>query len=120
MCGSVSMLYRSIFRRSSAFNAWRIISSKSIGFILTHAHADHVAGMDDLRRFVDFRDGDGVPIFGFSEALETVRRMYPYAMRDRPEFRGYPAFIPNLVERNEVIEFSVGYYRNDRSSTRTF
>jgi phosphoribosyl 1,2-cyclic phosphate phosphodiesterase len=76
--------------------------------VLTHAHADHIAGMDDLRRFVDFRDGDGVPVYAFPEVLERLKAMYPYAVRDRPEFRGYPAFVPYAVQRNEVLEFPWG------------
>lgn len=76
--------------------------------VLTHAHADHVAGMDDLRRFVDFREGEGIPVYGFEEVLERIRLMYPYAVRDRPEFRGYPAFIPNQVGRNTTMEFPWG------------
>lgn len=76
--------------------------------ILTHAHADHIAGMDDLRRFVDFRNGDGVPVYAFPEVLERVKDIYPYAVRDRPEFRGYPAFIPHKTERNQAIQFPWG------------
>tara|TARA_Y100000588_G_scaffold387577_1_gene485659 strand:- start:12450 stop:13250 length:801 start_codon:yes stop_codon:yes gene_type:complete len=82
--------------------------SKIDSVILTHAHADHMAGMDDLRCFVDFRDGKGVPVFGFDEVLERLHSMYPYAVRDKPEFRGYPAFIPHRVERNQILEFPWG------------
>ena len=76
--------------------------------VLTHSHADHIAGMDDLRCFVDFRDGEGIPVYGFSETLDRLHNMYPYAVRDRPEFRGYPAFVPNIVERDESVEFPWG------------
>jgi phosphoribosyl 1,2-cyclic phosphate phosphodiesterase len=76
--------------------------------VMTHGHADHIAGMDDLRRFVDFRNGEGIPVYGFCETLDRMRNMYPYAVRDRPEFRGYPAFVPQLVERNETLEFPWG------------
>lgn len=76
--------------------------------VLTHAHADHIAGMDDLRCFVDFREGKGLPVYGFSETLERLQQIYPYAVRDRPEFRGYPAFIPRRIERNSVVDFPWG------------
>ena len=65
--------------------------------VLTHGHADHIAGMDDLRRFVDFRHGDGLPVYGSQPTLDRLRQMYPYAVRDRPEFPGYPAFVPHAV-----------------------
>jgi phosphoribosyl 1,2-cyclic phosphate phosphodiesterase len=61
-------------------------------FILTHGHADHVLGMDDLRRYCDLRGGEGLPVSSTPDALERVRAIYPYAIGDRPEFRGYPAF----------------------------
>lgn len=61
-------------------------------FFLTHGHADHVLGMDDLRRFIDLRGGEALPVWGTAEGLERVRAIYPYAIRAKPEFKGYPAF----------------------------
>jgi len=71
-------------------------------FVLTHGHADHLAGMDDLRRFCDLRGGDGLPVYSTEEGLQRVRSVYPYAIRDRPLVRGYPAFrllpMPGLLD----------------------
>jgi phosphoribosyl 1,2-cyclic phosphate phosphodiesterase len=61
-------------------------------FILTHGHSDHVAGMDDLRRFCDLRGGEALTIHSTDEGMERVRAIYPYAIVDRPVVRGYPAF----------------------------
>jgi phosphoribosyl 1,2-cyclic phosphate phosphodiesterase len=72
-------------------------------FILTHGHADHILGMDDLRRFIDLRDGEALPVYSSEEGLQRVREIYPYAIRPKPEFRGYPAFLPHLMpERLEL------------------
>jgi len=60
--------------------------------ILTHAHADHIMGMDDLRRFVDMRAGDALPVYADADTQQRVREIYPYAIRQKPEFKGYPAF----------------------------
>ncbi len=68
-------------------------------FILTHGHADHVMGMDDLRRFIDMRKGEALPVYSTGEGLERVRAIYPYAIRDRPEFMGYPAFALHPMPR---------------------
>lgn len=76
--------------------------------VLTHGHADHIAGMDDLRRFVDFRSGDGLPVYGSLPTLERMRQMFPYAMRKRPEFIGYPAFVPHEVHPPQTLEFPWG------------
>lgn len=71
-------------------------------FVLTHGHADHVLGMDDLRRFIDLRGGDALPVYSSPEGLDRIRAIYPYAIRAKPEFKGYPAF--SLQEMPELLE----------------
>ena len=66
-------------------------------FFVTHGHADHIMGMDDLRRFIDLRDGQGMPVYSTAEGLERLASIYPYAMRPKPEFKGYPAFVPHKM-----------------------
>jgi phosphoribosyl 1,2-cyclic phosphate phosphodiesterase len=61
-------------------------------FILTHGHADHILGMDDLRRFIDLRNGEALPVYSSAEGLDRVRAIFPYAICDRPAVSGYPAF----------------------------
>lgn len=61
-------------------------------FFLTHGHADHIMGMDDLRRFIDLRGGQALPVYSNAEGLDRVASIYPYAIRPKPEFKGYPAF----------------------------
>jgi phosphoribosyl 1,2-cyclic phosphate phosphodiesterase len=75
-------------------------------FVLTHPHADHILGMDDLRRFCDLRGGEAIPVFASSQSLARIREIYPYANRVRPEFRGYPAFAPH--EMPPVLDLGVG------------
>jgi len=61
-------------------------------FILTHEHADHMAGMDDLRRFCDFKGGEAMDVLSTTQGLERVRAVFPYAIMDKPSSRGYVAF----------------------------
>lgn len=61
-------------------------------FILTHGHADHIAGIDDLRRFCDLRGGKALPVHNTPEGLARVRSMFPYAILEQPKSKGYPAF----------------------------
>ncbi len=51
--------------------------------VLTHAHADHIMGMDDLRRYCVLRRGK-MPIYGGAATLETVKRIYSYAFHGSP------------------------------------
>lgn len=61
-------------------------------FILTHGHADHVAGMDDLRRHCDQLGGVALPVWSTEAGLARVRAMFPYAIGEKPASKGYAAF----------------------------
>lgn len=75
-------------------------------FILTHGHADHVTGMDDLRRFCDLHGGNALTVYSTDEGMGRVLAIYPYAMSERPISKGYAAF--KLVEMPQVIELPQG------------
>ena len=66
-------------------------------FILTHGHADHVLGMDDLRRFCDLKGGAAIPVYSSEEGIERVKAIYPYAITDKPVSKGYPVFKTELM-----------------------
>jgi phosphoribosyl 1,2-cyclic phosphate phosphodiesterase len=75
-------------------------------FILTHGHADHIAGMDDLRRFCDLIGGNALPVYSTEEGMGRVLAMYPYAMAERPIAKGYAAF--RLIAMPSVLELPQG------------
>lgn len=79
-------------------------------FILTHGHSDHVAGMDDLRRFCDLRGGQALTVYSTDEGMARILAIYPYAIMDRPIVRGYPAF--QLAEMPEALELPQGTIRS--------
>ncbi len=45
--------------------------------LYTHAHADHILGLDDLRPF-NYGRPDQIPIYARREALETIQRVFRY------------------------------------------
>lgn len=79
-------------------------------FILTHGHADHILGMDDLRRYCDLREDASLPVYCSEEGEERIRAIFPYAFAPRGEKRdGYARFdlhrMPAKLELPEgVIE----------------
>src|SRR3954467_11004351 len=75
-------------------------------FILTHGHADHITGMDDLRRFCDLRGGTALTVHTTEEGMARVLAMFPYAIAERPLARGYAAF--KLVNMPPILEFPQG------------
>ncbi len=75
-------------------------------FILTHGHADHIAGMDDLRRFCDLLGGTALPVYATEEGMGRVLAMYPYAMAERPIAKGYAAF--KLIDMPAMLDLPQG------------
>lgn len=71
--------------------------------ILTHGHADHIAGFDDLRRFCEMRGGEAMPVYTTDEGEGRLRAMFPYAMVDRAATGGYVAIKPMPMPRELVL-----------------
>jgi phosphoribosyl 1,2-cyclic phosphate phosphodiesterase len=45
--------------------------------LFTHAHADHIMGLDDVRPF-NFRQGGRIPIYAAPDTMAAIRRSFPY------------------------------------------
>jgi phosphoribosyl 1,2-cyclic phosphate phosphodiesterase len=75
-------------------------------FILTHGHADHIVGMDDLRRFCDLHGYAALPVYSTDEGIARVLAIYPYAILERPVVKGYAAF--KLQPMPDVLELPQG------------
>jgi phosphoribosyl 1,2-cyclic phosphate phosphodiesterase len=75
-------------------------------FILTHGHADHISGMDDLRRYCDLLGGVALPVYTTDEGIGRVLAMFPYAIAERPVSKGYAAF--KLIDMPRLLELPQG------------
>ena len=74
--------------------------------ILTHGHADHITGMDDLRRFCDLHGGTALTVYTTEEGMGRILSIFPYAIAERPVSKGYAAF--NLVPLPPALELPQG------------
>lgn len=57
--------------------------------LFTHTHADHIFGLDDLRRFNDL-SGEEIPIYGDQDTLDDIRRIYRYVFIETQAGGGKP------------------------------
>jgi phosphoribosyl 1,2-cyclic phosphate phosphodiesterase len=57
--------------------------------LLTHAHADHSLGLDEVRIF-NFRQKRAMPVFGNAETLRQVRRTFWYVFEKTQYEEGKP------------------------------
>ena len=60
--------------------------------VFTHAHADHIMGLDDCRRFCDLRNGP-LPVYANEETMAALKRVFIYAFEAGPS--GRVIFTPN-------------------------
>jgi len=67
--------------------------------LFTHPHADHIMGLDDLRRFCEIQDA-ALPIYASKETLAPLERIFPYAFTPHPHQKvsGYVRLIPHVIE----------------------
>lgn len=65
--------------------------------MFTHSHADHIMGMDDLRRFSDL-SGNDVPVYADHEVCDSIHRIFPYIFRETQVGGGKPRIDLHLVE----------------------
>lgn len=60
--------------------------------LMTHHHADHIVGLDDVRRF-NWLQQQRITIHGNGDTIAHVRSMFRYAFEDDPD---YPSAKPQL------------------------
>jgi phosphoribosyl 1,2-cyclic phosphate phosphodiesterase len=64
--------------------------------IYTHAHADHVMGLDDVRPF-NFRQREPIPIYAASETMAAVQRSFPYVFDGLTKESNVPKVDPRII-----------------------
>lgn len=71
--------------------------------VYTHSHADHIMGLDEVRRF-NVLQKSAIPCYGDERTLEDLRRIYSYIFApDAPRIG-----IPQIVTARVMGEFCVG------------
>jgi phosphoribosyl 1,2-cyclic phosphate phosphodiesterase len=57
--------------------------------LFTHAHADHILGLDDLRPF-NFHQKGSIPVYSSAATFEVIQRVFAYIFHDGPSESSRP------------------------------
>jgi len=72
--------------------------------LFTHEHADHTAGLDDIRPF-NFRQGE-IPVYAHQRVIDNLKRRFDYVFETVNKYPGAPSVKTIEVINNE--SFAVG------------
>jgi riboflavin kinase/FMN adenylyltransferase len=64
--------------------------------LLTHGHADHILGFDDIRPF-NIHQRAALPVYGNEETFATLRRVFSYVFDNKPTLSTVPRVTLNAV-----------------------
>jgi phosphoribosyl 1,2-cyclic phosphate phosphodiesterase len=76
--------------------ALRVGLDRLDAILLTHAHADHILGFDDIRPF-NIRQKSSLPVYGTEETFRVIRRAFAYVFDDAPTQSTVPSVDLHVV-----------------------
>jgi len=84
------------------FQALRARIERVDAVLYTHAHADHILGLDDLRPY-NFRQKESIPIYAAPETMATIQRVYQYIFDGVKKESNVPRLATHLLN-GEVLD----------------
>jgi len=75
--------------------------------LFTHAHADHILGIDDLRAF-NYVQRSAIPCYGYRHTLAEIQRFFSYIFNPNPSYEGGGLAQLSLHEISEYQELNLG------------
>ena len=76
--------------------------------VFTHAHADHIMGLDDVRPF-NFLQRGPIPIYGSAETLASIQRVFEYIFDGARKESHIPKLDPRPLASAAVDLFGVDF-----------
>ena len=77
--------------------ALRVGLTRLDAILLTHGHADHILGFDDIRPF-NIRQRAALPVYGNEETFRIIRRAFAYVFDDKPTLSTVPSVTLKLAD----------------------
>jgi phosphoribosyl 1,2-cyclic phosphate phosphodiesterase len=90
------------------FQALRARIDRLDAVLFTHAHADHIMGLDDVRPF-NFRQRERIPIYASAETMENIRRCFQYIFDDGRKESNIPRIEGRLINGAAVDLFGLEF-----------
>ena len=81
----------------------RINKTKIDAIFFTHEHADHTAGLDDVRP-ISFQHGK-IPIYAHKRVVENLKNRFDYLFDIKGDYPGSPHVYPNIINEGEIFKF---------------
>ena len=72
--------------------------------LITHEHADHTMGLDDIRPFC-FKQGP-IPIYAHSRVLENLSKRFEYIFNENHKYPGAPSVYSNEIIPNKSFDIN--------------
>lgn len=82
----------------------RIDNDKLDAVLFTHEHADHTAGLDDIRPYC-FMESKSMPIYGQKRVIDSLKRRFDYVFETENRYPGAPSV--EIHEIEPYIDFSI-------------
>ncbi len=70
--------------------------------LITHRHADHILGLDDVRPF-NFVTRASVPLYASAEVLETIRHTFSYAFSEVQSLSSRPKIETHEIQQDDTV-----------------
>ena len=78
--------------------AMRVGLDRLDAILLTHGHADHVLGFDDIRPY-NIRQRAALPVYSNEDTFRIVRRIFAYVFDCKPTLSTVPSVTLNVIDR---------------------
>jgi phosphoribosyl 1,2-cyclic phosphate phosphodiesterase len=76
--------------------------------LYTHAHADHIMGLDDVRP-LNLKQRSAIPIYGSEDTLENIHRAFRYVFDNEAPESAIPKLTLNIVTDDGVELFGLRF-----------
>ena len=76
--------------------------------LLTHGHADHVLGFDDIRPY-NIRQRAALPVYSNEETFQIIRRIFSYVFDDKPTLSTVPSVTLKVIDNRQFTLLGIPF-----------